>query len=246
MTDVAMAGTFRLADVFRKSFAIYGRHFMPFVILTIIASIPKYVLLFMLGIPDGGAVASFVYTVCVWVALLVTEALASGAVTYGAVQELRGRTFSLAVSIQILVLRFLPMLGLAICIAIAISVGAMLLVVPGLIVACVCYVAMPACVAERTGFSESISRSISLTEGHRWQVLGAVLLMQFVNYVITRIIVSVLAPVGLTEMLIAMMAAATILNAFNGVLVSVFYYELRGTRKGIDSIDSKKIAGVFD
>jgi hypothetical protein len=64
--------------------------------------------------------------------------------------------------------------------------------------------------------------------------------------VITRIIVSVLAPVGLTEMLIAMMAAATILNAFNGVLVSVFYYELRGTRKGIDSIDSKKIAGVFD
>jgi hypothetical protein len=56
MTDIAMdAGTFRLADVFSKAFAIYGRRFVPFTILTVIASIPDYIVVITLTTrPEAG------------------------------------------------------------------------------------------------------------------------------------------------------------------------------------------------
>jgi len=147
MTDIAMeAGTFRLADVFSKSIAIYSRRFVPFIILTVIASIPNYVAIFAIGIPDGrlDPAASF-STARVALGLLdfATKSLVSGAVIYGVVQELRGRAFSVGDSIQIALRRLLPMLGVAICTAIAIGVGMVLLIVPGLILACMYFVSMP-------------------------------------------------------------------------------------------------------
>src|ERR1700739_4610460 len=90
MTDVA-AGTFRLADVFTKAFTIYVRRFGPFIVLTVIAQIPQYVTLFVIGAPGAGAVgatgagsvgaaaanavSSLVGGVC--------SSIASGAIIYG-------------------------------------------------------------------------------------------------------------------------------------------------------------------
>jgi len=36
-------GTFRLGDVFSKSFGMFGRHFLVFLLITVIAHIPTYV-----------------------------------------------------------------------------------------------------------------------------------------------------------------------------------------------------------
>jgi hypothetical protein len=58
MTDITMAGTFRLADVFSKSIAIYSRHFVPFIILTIIAYSPYYVILVAAGTPGADTPAT--------------------------------------------------------------------------------------------------------------------------------------------------------------------------------------------
>ena len=54
MSDPAEAGTFRLADVFSKALAIFGRRFGPFVVLTVIAQIPLYVAAFTFGTPEAG------------------------------------------------------------------------------------------------------------------------------------------------------------------------------------------------
>jgi hypothetical protein len=240
-----MAGTFRLADVFSKAIAIYGRRFVPFIILTIIASIPNYLALFAIGVPTGRPdPASFgVARVGLGLVDFATKSLVSGAVMYGVVQDLRGRTFSVADSIQIAWRRFLPLLGLAICTTLAIGFGLIVLLVPGITFACMYYVSTPVCVAERAGVFASMSRSSFLTKGHRWQVFGTFLLILVGGLALGSIVGLVFALTGRVGLLISTQALGAIVSSFNGVLVSVFYYELRVAKEGID-ID--KIASVFD
>jgi hypothetical protein len=245
MTDVTMAGAFRLANVFSKTAAIYSRRFVPFIILTFIASIPNYVALFAIGVPDVDTDPSAFAEARVGLGLLdfLTKSLASGAVMYGVVQELRGRPFSVGDSIQIAFRRFLPMLGVAICTTIVIVLGMLLLVVPGIIAACIYYVAMPACIAERAGVFASMSRSRFLTRGHRWQVFGTFVLIFVASIVLVLILGAIFALTGQAGVLISTQALGLIIGSFNGVLVSVFYYELRVAKEGVD-ID--KIASIFE
>jgi Uncharacterised protein family (UPF0259) len=246
MTDIAMeAGTFRLADVFSKAFTIYGRRFVPFIILTIIASIPNYIAVFAFGSMPGSRVPASLSAGPVILILvdIATKSLAGGAVIYGVVQELRGRAFSVGDSIQIALNRVLPMLGVALCSTIAIAFGIVLLLVPGIILGCMFFVSTPACVAERTGVFESMSRSSFLTKGYRWQVLGTILLLLVAGFVLGAIVGGIFIFTGRIGFVIATQALAAIVGSFNGVLVSVFYYELRVAKEGVD-ID--KIASVFD
>lgn len=241
MSDVAVAGTFQLADVFSKALAIYGRRFGPFIVLTVIAQIPLYVAAFMIRIPTSGpaSTASAVFSLL----NMVCSSIASGAIIYGVVQELRGRVFSIANSIQIALHRILPIIGVAICTGILTFLGSILLLVPGMIVACMYYVSMPACVAERTGVFESMSRSAFLTKGYRWQVFGMFLLIVVGGLILGAIVGLVFAFTGRVGLQVASQAMKAVVGSFYGVIVGVFYYQLRVAKEGVD-ID--KIASVFD
>jgi uncharacterized membrane protein len=151
--------------------------------------------------------------------------------------------FSVADSIQIAARRFLPIVGVGICTSILIGLGAMLLIVPGLMVACMYYVSIPACVAEQTGVFKSMSRSAFLTKGYRWQVFGMFLLIVVGGLILASIVGLVFVFTGKVGLEIASQAMSAIVSAFNGVIVGVFYYQLRVAKEGVD-ID--KIASVFD
>jgi hypothetical protein len=164
-------------------------------------------------------------------------------VMYAVVQ---GRKFSVAYSVLVVLRRFLPILGVTICTTAAVVLGAFVLVFPGIILGCMYYVSMPACIAEQTGVFESMSRSSFLTAGHRWQVFGAALLYGIVVAIVSRVfgivedIVEDMAfPLGdQIGALIGTEAPMVFVNAFGGVLVSVLYYELRAAKEG-------KIASIF-
>jgi len=240
MTD-ATAGTFRLGDVFTKAFAIFGRRFVPFIILTVIAEIPEYLTLITLETSDVGPLSG--WRMAAVVVNLICSPIATGAVVYGVIQELRGRSFSLGESLQVALQRLLPMIGLAICVGLLTGLATILLIVPGLMLACRYYVAMPACLAEQTGVFDSMSRSAFLTKGYRWQVLGMFLLILIGGVVVGATFGLVFAATGKVGLQIATQAVAAVVAAFNGVLVAVFYYQLRVTKEGVD-ID--RIASVFD
>lgn len=52
------------------------------------------------------------------------------------------------------------------------GLGAVLLVVPGVMAATAFYVTIPVCVTEKLGPRASLSRSLQLTRGQRWRILG--------------------------------------------------------------------------
>jgi tryptophan-rich sensory protein len=243
-------GTFRLGDVFSKSFAVYGRHFTAFIVLTVFANIPNY--LFGWGVaapPDSPpSIRLFNFSFEGWDLLavplgIVCGTIANGAMTYGVVQDLRGVPVSIGESLIFAARRFLPMIGVAITSGVLIWLGFILLVVPGFTVLCMYYVAAPVCVAEKAGVGASLSRSRFLTKGHRWAIFGAYMLIFVLGAISAGIATGATSTVGETGAMVVGYAVQAIFGAFVAVLAAVLYYQLRVAKEGIDLA---KIASVFE
>ena len=73
--------------------------------------------------------------------------------------------------------------------------GAILLLVPGLILAVMWSVVAPACVVERTGVFGAFSRSQELTRGYRWPIFGLYVAF-FVLMIIISAVFGVLIGIG--------------------------------------------------
>ncbi len=69
-------------------------------------------------------------------------------------------------------------------VGILVTLAAILLLVPGLIVWCVYAVAVPVCVVESLGLRASMTRSSFLTKGNRWRIFGVFALIFIASIVI--------------------------------------------------------------
>ena len=84
----------------------------------------------------------------------------------------RGESADLGESIQMGLGRTLPVIGASILCALAVTVGLLLLIVPGLILLVALSIFVPIVVIERAGPLQALKRSAQLTEGNRWRVLA--------------------------------------------------------------------------
>lgn len=247
MSDIAIApDNVRLGNVLGQTFAIFSRRLVPVLAVTAAANIPSYLAQFLLWPPRSGFDAVAVSETLFEIFLgIVTSTLASGMVIYGVIQELRGRRFTAGGSFGVVLARLPVVLGVAVVTALLIGLSAIALVVPAVILTCMWYVAVPACIAERTGVLQSMPRSRALTRGYRWRIFGIVVLLPIAALIVTMLVALALLAVkaGPGVLLIFQLAGSTIVGAFGAVISAVFYYELRVAHDGVD-ID--KIASVFD
>lgn len=230
---------FRVGDVFGRSFEVFTRHFILFFVLTLVPSVPLLVLPF---IPPEAFASTFVIGLAGFLLVFVCGMLASAAVTYGVVQDLRGRPFTFSESLAVALRRLLPLLGVSFCFGFMAMLGMILLVIPAFIVMCVYYIAPQACVVERKGVFASLSRSAALTKGHRWRILGIVIVLMLVNIAVGYVLGLVLA--GLSTLAALVTGAWQVLaGAFSAVLGAVLYFQLRSVKEGFE-LD--QIVSVFD
>ena len=178
---------------------------------------------------------------------------------YGTVGQLRGshRSFmeSLVNSISVVP----PVFLISILLGLGLGVGFLLLVVPGLILLTVWWVAIPAAVVERPGIFASFSRSAELTKGRRWGIFAIVVLVFVASFAAEALLASAFLPGGvgtlfgvdvpfftveeLTPYLIGSWVVGVIIAAFQAVLAGVSYTLLRTEKEGTDI---NQIAAVFD
>lgn len=138
-----------------------------------------------------------------------------------------------------------PLLLLALLTAVAISIGLVLLIVPGVILYVLWSVAAPALVEERLGPLEALGRSRHLTSGARWKVFGLILIL-FVMYCLFVALVGLLSVIsygGLDEFaaggptlslgdMAFNLVSSTIISAVGAVMLSSLYVELRDWKDG--------------
>jgi hypothetical protein len=178
------------------------------------------------------------------------------AITYGTVQDLRGQPVSIGGLLQSAVSLVPPVVGTLIVLlgvflaAMIVAVILGLIPILGMLVDLVLFVflyiifwvVIPVAVVERPGPVASLKRSIELTKGNRWRILGIVLLLIVISIGVSliSIVFMFLGPIigGIVQGLLN-----AVVTVFSAVLVAVGYYKLRVAKEGVDIGD---IAKVFD
>ncbi len=125
------------------------------------------------------------------------------------------------------------------------ALGVALLIIPGLIVATMVFVATPVCVVERLGPFDSMERSAQLTKGQRGKIFGLLILLAVPAAIVGALIDTVAEVAGVNEMLasIAHVAWDATWGAAYAVLVIAVYHDLRVAKEGVDTA---QIAAVFE
>jgi hypothetical protein len=175
----------------------------------------------------------------------------SGAVTYGVLQHVRGQAVGTGGIVRAGVRHLFPVWGVSILAGIATLIGLVLLIVPGLILMCRYWVAVPVAVVEDPGASHAIGRSVDLTEGSRWPIFGLLLItggISIVAGVLSVVVVGLTTPEGLAETARSKAygeVAATVLTlpaaALQAVAAAVGYHDLRVGKEGADVDELVKV-----
>ncbi len=257
MAEMAMGAAapdgFRIGRVISRSFEVLSQALPKFLVLSAIASLPFLLLAFISGglgnFATGtgdpgvgsGTVVGIVVVVVLWIAFIC---LGQSVAVYGAFQVMRGRPFGLSEAFRRGFARFWPVIGMGLLNVLGFGLGTILLIVPGIIIFIRWAVALPVCVVEQRGPSNSLGRSAELTKGHRWAIFGFFVLYFMVSEIGTKIITFILSFVGgATIGLIGTFVCQTLVTAFYYVAIAIGYHDLRVAKEGID-VD--RIASVFD
>lgn len=92
------------------------------------------------------------------------------------------------VAMKIAVNRFWPIFGGSLLLGLGVAFGALLLIVPGLILYAGWYVFLPVVIGERRDPIDALTRSWDLTRGYKWPVFGVALCATIIGMVIGGIL----------------------------------------------------------
>ena len=174
---------------------------------------------------------------------LLSKVLA-GAVGYAVFNQLRGTHVSFSACVTNGIRRLIPVLLTCLVLVVLIGVATATYVLPGIICTCLTYVAVPSAVIEGGGPFKAFARSVKLVDKDVPRIF--VMLLTFIALQIGVYwgLLAVLDAAGVPLVAFIVFLALTILfGAFDAVLSSVAYANLRVDRDGIIAAD---LANVFD
>jgi MFS family permease len=255
MTAAAVeAGKVDIGRVIGDTFKVLGRNFVTFFLLSLIlVGLPTGALAYVQGLFIGSDLTEFSTDLVLWSLLgalvtLTTTAILQGSLIYATVQDMNGAKPSVGDSLATGLRSFLPLILVSILFAIALTVGFILLIVPGVMLVVAWSVALPALVADRTGIFGSFGRSAELTRGNRWRIFG-LLLISWIAFVVFSLVLGAITGVNLLTagtdpeaMRDTVFGPVTIgLNVLSQTLtymvastgIAVLYVELRKARDGL-------------
>ena len=255
-TDILLRSKLEIGRVISQTFGVIGRNFVAFFLLALVLSgLPTAVIsYFQAGIIGDQAASgtfnpSFISaSVLGLLAAVVTASILQGALVYGTVQDLNGVRPKVGECLATGLRAFLPLLIVSILFGLAIGFGMILLIVPGIMIACAWCVAVPALVADRTTITGAFGRAAELTRGNRWRIFGLFLVILAMliglGLVVGLVSAAVIVPMALAGASPEALAASAMMipinaisNALTSLLgsagVAVLYVELRRAREGV-------------
>jgi hypothetical protein len=125
-----------------------------------------------------------------------------------------------------------PVLGQLILVGIlagiGITIGFILIIVPGLILITIWSVAAPVVVLERPGAFKALGRSRELVKGNGWQVFGVIVVLVIGVGIVSAIIESIGDSGGTVVGVVVRVIVEIFTAPLSALAASVLYFELRG------------------
>ncbi|HSS04953.1 MAG TPA: hypothetical protein VLK89_07185 [Solirubrobacterales bacterium] len=128
----------------------------------------------------------------------------------------------------------LPLIGAGLLAGIAIGIGFIFLIVPGLILLTIWSVIAPVIVVERTGVIEAFGRSRELVRGNGWQVFGVIVVVILIVIVVQGILGAIAVGIQDTALLriIFNVIGSTVTEPIAALVAAVIYFRLREIKQG--------------
>jgi hypothetical protein len=115
---------------------------------------------------------------------------------------------------------------------IAIAIGFVLLIIPGLFLITIWAVIVPVVVIERTAVFESFGRSRELVKGNGWQVFGVLVLLFIAAFVIQVLIAAILGGIfdSVFGFALGVLITSLLMAPLTALAASVIYFELKAIK----------------
>ena len=243
---------FRVWQIIGTSFRVWFRNFIPFTLLSALIHLPLWIWLWRIfGHPPTAETLAEIerYNRFAWLASLAVNLFLTSMFTYAVVMQLRGAPASIGRSLLVGVTRFVPALGVTLLVVVALVLGFLAIIVPGVVLYCMLYVAVPASVIERPGVAGALRRSRELTMGHKGPIFGMLLVM-FLAAFLVGVALGALSPPpermtwdDVQRLTIESAVVETFVSSFMATLAAVTYARLRELKDGVSAVE---LARVFD
>jgi hypothetical protein len=114
---------------------------------------------------------------------------------------------------------------------IAIAIGFVLIIVPGLILLTIWAVIAPSIVVEKHGVFEAFGRSRELVRGHGWEVFGAIVLAFLIVFAVGIVASIIGAAIGDVGRVILQPIASVLTAPVAALVSSILFFDLGGGRE---------------
>jgi hypothetical protein len=262
VADIALA-RFEIGRVIRRMFSVVADNIVTFALLSLLPSLSMAAIGVAAG-SFGDGTNGFVFppfnTLVLIVGLglfyILSGVILQGGVVHGAVASLNGKRASAGDCLATGMKYAVPLFLIGLLMMLGIFAGAILLIVPGIILAMSWVAVGPACIVEHTGVFGSFKRSRELARGHRWAIFGLYLLVGLLMILIAMIFGALsLALSGVPDSLpenaagpalpelVGDVISTMVTSILGSALAASVYYELRQIKEGIGP---EALASVFD
>ena len=214
-----------LSGVLGETWKLYKAHAAHLLVIAFVIYLVAAVLAGLLSLAGGIIGALLGSIIEFFAAFLLQAALVK------AVQDVRdGRAdLSFGETVSAATPYIWAVAGASILAGIAITIGLILLIVPGLFLITIWAVIVPVIVIERSGALASFGRSHQLVRGHGWHVFGTLVLVFLILIVVDILLglafsaLPVLWRTGLSTVV-----SGTVIAPFLALVVTLIYYRLSG------------------
>ena len=179
-----------VGDIIDASFTVYRKRFGPMIAIALmLVFIP-----FVVGV-IGGCTITELQTSCDtaigWIGQIASQigmVIAAAAAMLVAAEAYVGTSSDWRLSAAAGLRRIIPIVVATVVVTVAVAIGFVLVLVPGIFLAVSFAVFTPVLMIERVGPIESLGRSWRLVTGERWRLFGAGLSMIIISVIVLGII----------------------------------------------------------
>ena len=254
VATVDAGGSFRVGDVFSRAWAVFAGNFILFVGIVFLIYL---VIALTVGVLFGlayvtGQLTPSQFGAPLVISVVVTAFIAisanmvgQAAILFVAFQYLSGQPARMGEATRRAIGRLFPVLGLTLLLGLAVGLGLVLLVVPGIILIAMWAVVVPVCVVEGLGPTcKHVSQLGSLPRAIDGRYLGILLLISIANGVSNKLVwICPDAGHGTIVATLGTLLAGAIVTAYGHCVFIMMYHDLRVAKEGIGT---EQIAAAFD
>ena len=236
-----------VGDIIDASFTIYRKRFGPMIAVCLLLVFIPFVISLIGGCTTEGASTSCDSAIG-WIGNIASQigvGVASAAAILVAAEAYAGMSSDWRQSTAAGLRRIVPIVVVTVVAGVAIGIGFVVIVVPGIFLAVSFAVAIPALMIERVGPIESLKRSWRLVSGERWRLFGAGLSMIIIGVIVFGIIgaiaffvLSGLAGMDAGDTTYYLQQIITLLSIpLTAAVGAVLYVDLKVRKEDLDSAE---------